>query len=187
MNVYENCPVFESGRFKLRLIEEGDAAGLLKVYGDKKAVPFFNSDNCHGDDFYYTDMERMRQAVNFWTEAYSNGWFVRWTVIDKAADGIAGSVECFLRQADDYFSPCVLLRLDLRSDYEKCGIIEELLTLITPPSFEVFGCNMVATKVIPAAKKRLKAVKSLGFVKPNEYLIGHDGTRYGDYFVKIKG
>ena len=31
-----------------------DKADLLKVYSDEKSVPFFNSDNCGGDDFYYT-------------------------------------------------------------------------------------------------------------------------------------
>ena len=29
----------------------------VNVYGDKNALPFFNSDNCHGDNFYYPDEE----------------------------------------------------------------------------------------------------------------------------------
>lgn len=51
MNVYEKCPVFESEKYLLRMVEQGDAADLLSVYSDEKAVPIFNSDNCNGD--YY--------------------------------------------------------------------------------------------------------------------------------------
>ncbi len=47
-NVYQSCPVLENERFMLRLLEEKDAKELLRVYSDKRALPFFNSDNCHG-------------------------------------------------------------------------------------------------------------------------------------------
>lgn len=30
-----------------------DAGDLVCVYGDKIALLFFNSDNCHGDDFIF--------------------------------------------------------------------------------------------------------------------------------------
>ena len=63
MDVYKECPKFENDRYILRLTVRGDCDGLLKVYSDKKAVPFFNGDNCHGDDFYYTTAERMLQGV----------------------------------------------------------------------------------------------------------------------------
>lgn len=51
MNVYEKCPVLESENFLLRKVCLEDSDDLLKVYSDEKAVPFFNGDNCHGDDF----------------------------------------------------------------------------------------------------------------------------------------
>ena len=53
MNIYENCPVLENEKFILRLTEQKDCDDLLKVYSDKNALPFFNSDNCDGDNFYY--------------------------------------------------------------------------------------------------------------------------------------
>lgn len=58
-SVYEDCPVFDNGKYCLRLVGETDAKDLLAVYADEKAVPFFNSDNCHGDTFHYTSLERM--------------------------------------------------------------------------------------------------------------------------------
>ena len=37
---------------------------ILKIYSDKNALPFFNSDNCHGDNFYYPTKEKMDSAID---------------------------------------------------------------------------------------------------------------------------
>lgn len=44
-DVYQDFPVFEDNNYMLRALVKEDAADLLKVYSDKAAVPFFNSDN----------------------------------------------------------------------------------------------------------------------------------------------
>ena len=61
-DVYENCPAFENDKFLLRFSQLDDAEDLVSVYSDKNALPFFNSDNCHGDNFYYPNEDRMRQT-----------------------------------------------------------------------------------------------------------------------------
>ena len=65
-NIYKVCPTLEDDRFLMRLVEEDDTKDLLETYSDKHAVPFFNSDNCHGDNFYYETNSRMIEAVKFW-------------------------------------------------------------------------------------------------------------------------
>lgn len=62
-DVYENCPAFENDKFLLRFSQLDDAEDLVSVYSDKNALPFFNSDNCHGDNFYYPNEDRMRQVL----------------------------------------------------------------------------------------------------------------------------
>lgn len=186
MNVYKNCPSFESEQFLLRLTNQGDVSDLLKVYSDLKSVPLFNGDNCHGDDFYYTTEERMRSAVDFWVEAYQKGWFVRWSIIDKITNEVVGTIEEFHRDADDAFTNCGLLRLDLRSDYERADAIKSILSLIVKPSFDIFGCDMVATKALPIATERRKALTALCFNESNSPLVGFDGTQYFHYFVLNK-
>lgn len=183
---YITCPTFESDSYLLRLAGPADTLDLLAVYSDEKAVPLFNSDNCHGDDFHYTTLERMQGAMDFWTEAYREKWFVRWTIIDKKTQKAVGTIELFNRQAKDYFNDCGLLRLDLRSDHEHEEGIHEILSLIVPPAYDLFHCQMIATKVIPSAARRKEAVEKLGFKSTGEALIGHDGTRYFDYYVRTK-
>ncbi len=45
-DVYKNCPEYENEDYIFRMVSQKDKLDLLKVYSDKKAVPFFNSDNC---------------------------------------------------------------------------------------------------------------------------------------------
>lgn len=91
-DVYEICPSFEDEKFLLRFPTLQDAKNLVKVYGDKNALPFFYSDNCHGDNFYYPDVQRMQQAIQFWLDSYDSKWFVRWTIVEKTTKKAIGSV-----------------------------------------------------------------------------------------------
>ncbi len=185
-NPYETCPVFENESYLIRMIEAGDTSDLLLVYSDEKAVPFFNSDNCGGDDFYMARLEYVQGAIKAWQEAYERKEFVRWSIIDKNAKQAIGTIELFNRHADDYFNDCSILRLDLRSDYERREVISEILSLIVQPAFEMFDCRMAATKIPPFASLRKEAAEEAGFVSSPERLIGHDGTAYTDYFVLRK-
>ncbi|MDE6983369.1 MAG: GNAT family N-acetyltransferase [Lachnospiraceae bacterium] len=183
-NPYENCPVFESETYRLRLIEEADAPDLFLVYSDEKAVPYFNSDNCNGDTFHYTLPEHMQGAIAAWKLEYARQGFVRWTIVDKNIGCAVGTIELFNRKADDYYNDCAILRLDLRSDYEQEAAIYEILSLIVPKTCALFACQMIATKVKPFAAERRAAVERLGFTASGEPLIGgHDRKVYTDYFV----
>lgn len=196
---YEKCPIYENENYLLRLVEASDAPDLLLVYSDEKAVPYFNSDNCNGDDFHYTTLERMQSAIGFWLWAYQDKGFVRWAVIDKNAGQAIGTIELFNRGGNDqekdsqseprdYFNNCGLLRLDLRSDYERRDSMGEILSLIVPPAFELFACQMVATKIPPFANQRKAAAEQLGFAASEEKLIGGDDHKaYSDYYVLHAG
>ena len=157
-DVYEFCPMFENQKYVLRLVEEKDLKDLHKVYSDKNAVPFFNGDNCHGDDFFYETIERMKQAIDFWSFSYKNRYFVRWTIFDKSVGHAVGTIELFHRDSQkDYFNNCGLLRLDLRSDYEKSAEIENILSLIIS---KLLICLLV-TKSLQNAGKMQQKEKSL--------------------------
>ena len=185
-NVYVSCPKFENKGFILRLISVDDCEDLLKVYSDKKAVPLFNSDNCGGDDFYITTSEIMKQAIVNWKLEYDRKGFVRWSIIDKKDNAAIGTIELFHREAKDYFTNCGLLRLDLRSDYETKDNIIDILKLIIDKTYTLFHCNIIATKALPFASERIKALKELDFLPTENKLIGHDGTEYSSYYIKKK-
>ena len=50
--------------------------------------------------------------MKFWLDAYKNGWFVRFTVVDKSTQKAVGTIEMFRRAgATDTFNNCGVLRL----------------------------------------------------------------------------
>ena len=186
MDVYQNCPVMESRNFLLRPVKAEDAAGLLKVYSDEKAVPLFNSDNCHGDDFHYQTPERMKEAIAFWDFSYRNRYFVRWCIADRRTDEAVGTIELFRREAEDAFTDTALLRLDLRSDHEREDTLREILILIVETAYELFASDTMTTKAVPAAQVRRRVLEELGFQESRNTLKGQDGTLYRHYFVRAK-
>ena len=183
MNIYEHCPVLESGNFLLRLTEKDDLRDLLKVYSDRNALPFFNSDNCDGDNFYYATEERMAQAFEFWKLSYENGWFVRLSIVDKAASEVVGTVELCLRASEDAFNNMGILRVDVRSDYEREDVLYEILSLAAPRMEELLGCAGVLTKAPLYAVERIKALEKAGFTKSGYLLIGKTGYAYDGYWT----
>ena len=185
-NVYKNCPSFENESYLLRMARIDDKTDLLKVYSDKSAVPFFNSDNCGDDNFYYTTESRMEEAIEYWLWEYSRRGLVRWSVVSKNTNEVIGTIELFHRQAKDYFTNCGLLRLDIRSDYEISEKIVDVLKLIIKPAYNLFDCDKIATKAINTATERISALYKLGFEYSEEKLIGHDGTSYDSYFLLNK-
>ena len=182
MNIYKTCPDVHNERFRLRLVTQEDCEVLLKVYSDVKAVSFFNGDNCNGDDFHYTTLERMQQAMSFWIWSYENGWFVRMSIVDLSTECAVGTIELCYRDSED----TGVLRLDLRSDYETEADIADILSLIVEPSYGWIGCSRLITKARPIAVERIKALTAFGFTRAGAPLIGHDGTEYGDYFERMK-
>ncbi|RKM61782.1 N-acetyltransferase [Butyrivibrio sp. XB500-5] len=183
-NVYETCPVLENDKFILRFVKTEDSDDLLEVYGDKNALPFFNSDNCHGDNFFYNTKELMDKAVDFWLYSYEQKYFVRWTIVDKASNKAVGTIEMFHREPDGSFGHVGLIRLDVGSKYEKAEELKSILEIIIPPAYELFDCDEIISKVPLYAVERAKAFSEYGFEKTDKLLIGgNDNYGYNCYWT----
>lgn len=185
MNIFQTCPLFENEKFKIRLLKNEDCDDLLKVYSDKNALPFFNSDGCDGDNFYYATQARMSEAMDFWNLAYENGWFVRLSIVDKNMSNIIGTIELCLRVSEDKFNNTGILRVDVRSDYEKEEVLYEIISLIVPNLTEMLGCNRIITKAPIYAVERIKSLQKIGFTKSEQFLIGKTGYAYNGYWEMI--
>ena len=183
MNIYQTCPVLENEKFILRLFVDADCDDLLKVYSDKNALPFFNSDNCDGDNFYYSTKEKMADAIDFWRMSYKKGWFVRMSIIDKLAKSVIGTVELCVRVSEDAFNNMGILRVDVRSDYEKEEQLYDIFKLVTPKMEEMLGCKGVLTKAPIYAVERIEAIRKAGFIKSEDFLIGKEGHAYDGYWT----
>ncbi|MDE6312182.1 MAG: N-acetyltransferase [Lachnospiraceae bacterium] len=183
-NIYQECPVLKNDTYMFRKTELKDAHELLKVYSDKNALPFFNSDNCDGDNFYYPTEERMTEALKFWNMAYENKWFARLSIVDIKNNKIIGTMEGVKRASEDAFDGCGILRLDVGSQYEKEDIISDMIDIVLKDFYELFDCSTIITKIPNYAVERAAAATKLGFKKSNDLLIGtKDGYAYNGYWI----
>lgn len=178
-DIYRKCPQFSTEVITLRLTSDKDTEDLLKCYSDIEAVPFFNADNCNGDDFYYTSLERMRQAVDFWEDSYQSKQFVRMTVIYNQTKEKIGTIEMFNRGNTRHYGKHGLLRIDLRSQYERKNVIEEILDLANLYFYEVFGVDYIITKAIKSAGERILSLQSKGYDYLNQF-------ERPDYYGRLK-
>lgn len=183
MDLYRQDICLENERYRLRNLKEEDADDLTGVYGDLSNLPYFNSDNCHGDIFYYPTKERMQEAMRFWFYSREMKYFLRLSIEDLKTGQVIGTTEIFRREAKDFFTDICLLRLDVCGNYECVEPLRAILGLIVPHAKEWLGVKRVATKAPAYAIERIKALTESGFSKTFEKLIGDDGTVYGDYYI----
>lgn len=177
-NLYVHCPVYETEDYLVRLVRMEDAEDLLSCYGDPKAQPIFNSDNCT-NDFWFSTIEEMKDMIGYWIDSYSKGYYVRLSILDKKKLCEAvGTIELFNWDQGKPIPNVGVLRMDLASDQEQEGKIAQLLDLAVIKLCPALQVEHMITKAIPLAAERRKALQAAGFSDFNR----PDVMDFGDYF-----
>lgn len=162
-NPYRNYR-YETERFLLRQVQEEDAPALLRCYSDPAAVERMNADNCLRG-FLCETLEDLLAYIRIWQgEDYA-----RPAVIDKSTGEPVGTLEIFGGETG-------VLRVDLRSDYERPEVLRELYALAMERFPRDFPMGRMVTKAPPSAPARREVLRELGFWGPEEF------RGFGDYY-----
>lgn len=180
MNVFIVCPVYETEHFRIRKLEKEDAEGLFACYSDREAARFFNGDCC-GDDFYYTDRNKFRECVEYWLSRYEAQDFVRWSIQDKDRQVLIGTIEVCpsLKYAVDG-KRIGILRIDLKSGYEKWEVLKELMDVLVDNIYEDFNVASIIIKIQKDAEERQKLIKRYQFVAAKDEC----NISLNDYYIR---
>lgn len=128
----------------------------------------------------------MQEAMDFWQYSYAQRYFVRWAFVEKASGRVVGTVECFHRDSEEEdYDNCALLRLDLRSDYEKEECVTDALLLAKAYFYGFFEADKIVTK-IRSGGVRKRTAEAFGFVKPQKGMPLNNGDIACDYYVLRK-
>ena len=160
INVYENCPIYETESFILRLVKIEDAEDLLKCYSDKETVSKLNADNCTSN-FYYQTKAEMEQCIKYWLEEYKNQYYVRFAVVPKSKEHAVGTVE-ILGGKDG------VLRIDLAKEYECKNSILEIAELAISTFSKDFSIGSIKIKTANVPE-RIKWLEQLGFIQSKTF------------------
>lgn len=161
-NVYEQCPVYETESFILRLVKLDDAEDLLACYSDKDNVGKFNGDFCTSD-FYFPTVSEMEDCIKFWLEEYQKQYYVRFSVVNKTDSKAIGTVEIFGGEAG-------VLRIDLSSKYNTEESFGEILALTIEQFIDDFKIASVKIKTSNIPDK-ISCIESFGFIPSKTYRI----------------
>lgn len=155
MNIFESVPCIELGEVYLRPLQEEDWKDLYAVYHDEKAVSRMNDDNCDFG-FYCKSESDMQKTVQYWIEAYKNGWFVRLAITDPQTGRVVGTIEGFTGKEG-------VLRIDLADDFETRPVLEALIQFARENFYEYFGNEVLVIKG-PAERGRILKQLNLKYI-----------------------
>lgn len=168
MDAFMVCPIYETEHFRIKQLEIDDVDDLFFCYSDPEAARYFNGDCC-GDDFYYTDKEKFRECVEYWLNRYELKDFVRWSIQDKERDQLVGTIEVCpsLKYAVDG-RRMGILRIDLKSEYERLDVLKELMDILLANIYEDFEVASVIMKIQKDAEERQKLIQEYQFVNAKD-------------------
>ncbi len=173
---YAKCPEFDTEHFHLRQVCEEDAEDLLCFYGDLSGWMFNGNTWCNGIfASTHATVEEMRKCIRSWLDEYKNKFYIRLSVIDKAAGKPIGTIEVFDNL--DRAKRGAALHIDLSAPYETQACITELLALADKEFFRLFGFKYLIVWAAPDAKERIAALRSA------EYKLFESETRE-HYYTK---
>lgn len=179
-SIYEECPVYQTEDFMLRLVEAEDADDLLECYSDMKAAELFNSDNCTSD-FVYKSKNEMIDCIRFWIDEYNRGYYVRFGVLSRKESKVIGTIEMFSKKQDYGDAGVVgVLRLDLASWHENTKTLGSIMDMIEDHFYRDFEVDSIITKAVPQATARIDVLKKKGYSELEQGLV----VQYPHYFLK---
>ncbi|MDR1688907.1 MAG: hypothetical protein LBS21_09910 [Clostridiales bacterium] len=164
---YAKCPEFDTEHFHIRQVNEADAEGLLCFYGDMSGWMFYGNSWSNGIfSSEHATADEMRSCIRSWLDVYKIKYYIRFTVIDKATNKPAGTIEVF----DNFDKPKrgAAMHIDLCEAYETREYIAELLALADDEFFRIFGFKYLAVKAGEGAEQRLAALKYAGYELADE-------------------
>ena len=174
-NPYEQCPIFETHSFIIRLVSEEDAESLLACYSDPKAQEFFNVDN-FPIDCRFSTLDEMLKYIKFWLREYSQEAYIRFAIVDKSISKAVGTIEMF-GMVGQYKTDPGILRVDIASNYENVACLKEIFDICVKNFYGLFEVSKIVTKAPLHAVNRIQVLRETGF-----YPSGFGGREY--YYLR---
>jgi hypothetical protein len=87
----------------------------------------------------------------------------------------------FHRITEDEFNHYGILRIDLKCNYEKQPIIEDILEIVSKNFYKEFDVKAILTKAILGASERISSLVKNGYQPINRKFMIYD-----DYFLRIE-
>lgn len=182
-DIYCKNPRFQTKELIFRKVSKNDLEELLSIYSNKNCVVHFNLDNLENIKYFCLNIDEMKSLFEFWNFAYKSRWFTRLCIINRKENVIIGCAEFLLRHSIDSFDNSVVIRIDLKEEYENYTFFSLVLKEMLIKKNEYFGHRKTIVKAKEDEIHRIKALLDNGFVLSKRKLIGDRGQTYNSYYI----
>lgn len=144
---------YTTARFRLRSIEDRDLPALLRNFSDPELMKFY-------DLAPVTNLDEMRELVARWRRWEARGTGVRWTIALKETDEAIGT--CGFRDIDLRVR-CAEAGCELRPEYWRRGVIQEVAPLVGRHAFEVLALRHLKAFIAQGNEASIGLMRKFGF------------------------
>jgi [ribosomal protein S5]-alanine N-acetyltransferase len=159
MSPYENFPVIETERLKLRPVQGTDAVDLFATFSDADAMKYYGMNA-------FTDMEEALSLIKAFESGFQTGSSIRWGIVLKGEGRLIGTCGFHNWSNSDHRSE---IGYELNRRYWKKGFMNEALKAVIHYGFNGLKFNRISATIRPENAPSQNLVKKLGF--ENEALL----------------
>lgn len=149
--IFGAFPHLETSNFNLRRIDSQDAEALFEIFSDEEVTRYY-------DLYPYTDLDEVRQLIEFFDESFELERGIRWGIARKSDNRLLGTCGfVWLRRFRGEIG------YELGRAHWRQGIMREALPAILQFGYEKLGLNRIEALVMKENHASAKLLHSLAF------------------------
>jgi ribosomal-protein-alanine N-acetyltransferase len=167
--IFDEFPVLETKRLRLRMIRPGDITAVYEIFGDEEVTRYYGLET-------YTSIDQAVERIHVYRQNFAKRRSIRWGITFKNDDWLLGTVG-IMNWKPRFFNAA--LGYDLAKRYWRQGIMFETLTAVVGYAFTMMQMNRLEAFVMPQNKPSSQLLEKLGF--QNEGLMREYGYWRGEF------
>lgn len=172
MNTYDNFPVIETERLKLRPVLQSDIAEIYSTFSDAEALQFYGMKPLKSEEDAFSLIEAFEKG-------FKSGSAIRWGIILQSEDKLIGTCGFHNWSKSDKRTE---VGYELNREYWHKGFMNEALRAIIHYGFNGMEFNRIAATIRPENSSSRALVEKLGF---NQEALLKEYQKAGDEFYDM--
>ena len=164
-------PTLETARFRLRALEDGDAAAIFRILSDERVTRYFGSPPM-------TDPARASKRVQRTAAAFAAQEGIRWAIEPRAGGQFIGSCG-FWRLIPEHHR--AEIGYELAPEWWGQGVMTEVLSAIVAYGFGTMRLHSAEAQIHPDNTGSRRVLEKVGFVQEGYFRQSYYEQHLGEF------
>ncbi|RXJ04149.1 N-acetyltransferase [Anaerobacillus alkaliphilus] len=167
-------PELETPNYLLRGMSIDDAESMFVFMSDQQTMRYITPHPVQSVD-------ELTKNIKVSLTNFQESKEIPWVIVDKISGDVIGM---FRFHKFNFWHKKTEMGVVIREDYQKRGVMSEILEVILPYGFDILGLNRIVGDIFAENKGSEKLLQKFGFKKEGQLRqTDFDGTRYHDTVV----